>query len=149
MADQEKDDKHNRKSQKIDAAPMCSSPGFPMSKFFNNAHYSDIAIKFSDQQLFCHKVVVCEASDYFRTLCGHDAKLKEKHDRLIELRDDDPDAVPGLVNYLYTGSYSDDNHPRRLDWTYHNAVRVAANKYGIKTLETLALSALKERARGI
>ena len=65
--------------------------------------FSDVTIKFGDDEVKCHKIILCATSEYFRALCGPDCQFAEANQRVIELKDDpDPDVIRGLLQYMYT-----------------------------------------------
>lgn len=37
---------------------------------FDKPEYSDIIVSYSDRRTFCHKIILCTSSDYFKKLCG-------------------------------------------------------------------------------
>jgi hypothetical protein len=74
---------------------------------FNEDAFSDVTVRFSNREIKCHKVILCTASDYFKALCGPASKFSEKELTIIDLHDDDPDAIEAVLRYLYNFSYAD------------------------------------------
>ena len=37
---------------------------------YNQPEYSDVMVRFSDRTVYCHKLILCTNSDYFKKLCG-------------------------------------------------------------------------------
>ncbi|WPB00979.1 uncharacterized protein RHO25_005599 [Cercospora beticola] len=64
---------------------------------FKDKEYSDIMIKFLGREIPCHKVVICTQSEYFKKLCGKASSFVESKQKVIELKEDDPDAVEGII----------------------------------------------------
>lgn len=85
--------------------------------FHDSKHLSDITICFSGRKVRAHKVVLCLASDYFQmTFSGRfvvqpDIRTRLKHRLIrackesksneIELKEDDPDALAGMLRHIY------------------------------------------------
>lgn len=57
-----------------------------MTSAYNDNTYSDVTIKFSEREIHCHKLVLCQASDYFKALCSPDSKFVESGQGVIELQ---------------------------------------------------------------
>ena len=95
--------------------------------FYKDDEYSDITIKFSDREIPCHKIVICTQSEYFKKLCGKGSQFAESKQKVVELKDDDPDAVEAVIRQLYFGSYSTGSN-RTLDWRFHAEIAIAAKK---------------------
>ena len=121
------------------------------NEIFNHADYSDITIVLTDRVVKCHKLILCTNSDYFAKLCGVDAQFevsvgmqkisflvlnsgKERSKSEIELKEDDPDAMQTMLQYLYTGVYK---AQFGLDhgWRQHLAARTVAEKYLITAMK--------------
>ena len=43
---------------------------------FDKDAYSDVTVSFSGRQIKAHKVLLCQTSDYFKKLCGPDARFQ-------------------------------------------------------------------------
>ena len=112
------------------------APTLDLSRFYANKDYSDITVKFGERAVPCHKFILCERSEYFKTACGLDAKFKEGVNGVIELQDDDPDAVEAILRFIYTGGYRVAD--RWEDAVFHLNVSVAANKYFLDDLNITA-----------
>lgn len=70
---------------------------------------------------------------------------------MIELKDDDPDAVEVLLHWLYHGDYNSiiSGHlaNREPTWRFHLSIALAADKYLCPGLEKAAVFALSEHLR--
>ena len=77
----------------------------PENRAYNDKTFSDVSIHFSEREVYCHKLVLCQASDYFKALCGPDSKFAENVQGAIELCEDDPDAIEVMLQYLYNKPY--------------------------------------------
>jgi hypothetical protein len=53
-----------------------------------------------------HKKVLCGQSDFFEKAC--EGGFKEASSGVIDLTDDDPDAVKAMVQFCYTVNYAYD-----------------------------------------
>lgn len=71
------------------------------SKVFQK--YADFTIVCGKYIFQVHKAVVCSQSPYFEALCS--SEFKEAIERRVELKEDHPEAVRCLVEYLYKGRY--------------------------------------------
>ena len=66
---------------------------------------------------------------------------QENNSRVLEIREDNPDAMAALLLYLYTGSYHNDSASIESSenmWKYHFEVSRVANKYLVSKLEQRA-----------
>lgn len=102
---------------------------------YNEPEYSDVTIQFSGRTVHCHKLVLCTKSDYFKKLCGPGSHFAEGNTKVIELKEDDPDAVEYLLRYLYSGQSrtEQDNN-----WQLQLEVAKTAQKYLILDLAAIA-----------
>jgi hypothetical protein len=58
---------------KLDTAKMTT----PSSGWFNDADFSDLTLKLSDdREIKVHKLVICKQNEYFRKLCGPTSSFK-------------------------------------------------------------------------
>ncbi|KAF5006209.1 hypothetical protein FDECE_7368 [Fusarium decemcellulare] len=74
------------------------------NKALNSADaYSHLTIKCGDKQHRVHKALVCTRSPFFAKACS--GPFKESQTNVINLVDDDPEAVDAMISYLYYGSY--------------------------------------------
>ncbi|KAL1633424.1 hypothetical protein SLS58_011084 [Diplodia intermedia] len=64
-----------------------------------------MGVQHNGEELKVHKAVVCAQSRFFHTACKPESPFKEARTGLIELTEDDPVAVNGMVDYLYTRQY--------------------------------------------
>ncbi|SMR59308.1 unnamed protein product [Zymoseptoria tritici ST99CH_1A5] len=104
--------------------------------------YADVTIKCIDRDIKCHKIILSTNSEYFRKSLQFGLKLKvPENNNIIELTDDDPDAVETVLKYIYTCAY-DHDHPRKQDTSYHVGVIMVAGKYLLPTLQAEASIAL-------
>ncbi|EME84732.1 uncharacterized protein MYCFIDRAFT_41757 [Pseudocercospora fijiensis CIRAD86] len=67
--------------------------------FHDNKHLSDVTICFSGRKFRGHRIVLCLASDYFQMTFN--GRFLESKSNEIELKEDDPDAVAGVLRYIY------------------------------------------------
>ncbi|KAK4544582.1 hypothetical protein LTR36_004154 [Oleoguttula mirabilis] len=109
---------------------------------FNKDAFSDIKIKFGSRQFKAHKIVICRQSQYFNKLCGPDTQFAEGGQTVIELKEDDEDAVYAMLQWIYTFEYDTTwaAQPRFTPeaFEFHNNVHLVADKYQLPTLSTLA-----------
>ncbi|KAF2207737.1 hypothetical protein CERZMDRAFT_102004 [Cercospora zeae-maydis SCOH1-5] len=67
---------------------------------FKVEDYSDVTIKLSDREIPCHKAVICTQSEYFQKLCGKDSPFAKGNEKVVQLKEHDPDAVEAIIRYL-------------------------------------------------
>ncbi|KAK5174914.1 uncharacterized protein LTR77_000050 [Saxophila tyrrhenica] len=116
--------------------------GFDVKAIFDKPEFSDITIKFGAQEVKCHKVVLTQASDYFRTLLTN-RNFVESEQATIELQGDEPRAVMAMLRHIYGFPYDQDLAilpSEGID--FHHAVDTTANKYLLSKLEEKALNSL-------
>ncbi|GIZ36720.1 hypothetical protein CKM354_000018700 [Cercospora kikuchii] len=116
---------------------MADSAAF--QNFFKDKEYSDITIKFSGREIPCHKMIICTQSDYFKKLCGTGSRFAEKNQKVVELKEDDPDAVEAVLRYLYFGNYVSGSEKNLNDWKFHVEVTTAASKYLVPKVVPVAV----------
>ncbi|CAK1360790.1 unnamed protein product [Cercospora beticola] len=105
------------------------------SDLYDNPAYSDITISFSGRSVHCHKLILCTKSEYFRMLCGSESAFSESSRKVIELKEDDPDAVEHVLRYLYSGNHHTDQDS---NWKLQLQIANAAQKYLVTDLAKAA-----------
>ncbi|KAF7560163.1 hypothetical protein G7046_g4000 [Stylonectria norvegica] len=80
-----------------------------LSALFMNERFSDITIHCRGCEFKAHRAVVCTQSSFFDK--AFDGGFKEAISRVIELLEDDPYILQLLLEFLYTGSYTDGVNP--------------------------------------
>ncbi|KAF4461277.1 Speckle-type POZ [Fusarium albosuccineum] len=131
-----------------------------LNSLYSAGAYSDLTIKCGNKRHRVHKALVCTRSPFFAKACS--GPFKESQTNVIDLVDDDPEAVDAMIFYLYHGHYPkvDPDAPRPqayankgwcLDWfgedtiglqeqylPLHAKVYALAEKYQIPDLKKLA-----------
>ncbi|KAL9533272.1 hypothetical protein SMMN14_02215 [Sphaerulina musiva] len=102
---------------------------------YNEPEYSDVTIQFSGRTVHCHKLVLCTKSDYFKKLCGPGSHFAEGNTKVIELKEDNPDAVEYLLRYIYSGQSQTDEDD---NWQLQLEVAKTAQKYLLLDLAAIA-----------
>ncbi|KAK5707672.1 hypothetical protein LTR97_000210 [Elasticomyces elasticus] len=78
----------------------------------------------------------------------------EAKEKTVPLREDEPAVIDGMLRYLYTSDYSDTDHYSRgseereiSPIVYDVLIHIAADKYDIPALQSLAASKFNTRAQ--
>ncbi|KAK5170355.1 uncharacterized protein LTR77_004942 [Saxophila tyrrhenica] len=87
-----------------DEADLRGPPWRIPSQYFNSSTFSDVTLKFSGQELLAHKVILACASPYFKR-AFEQTGFKEARSNELVLIGDNPDAVRGLVAWIYGMHY--------------------------------------------
>ena len=112
------------------------------AQFYQNDEYSDITLSYSGNHFPGHRIILCTQSDVFKAMFGSGAKMKEKNQAIVELHDDDPEALEAVLRWLYTETYQEGLEKTR-DWQFHLSVAETADKYLCNALEALASGNLR------
>ena len=103
----------------------------------------DITTKFSNCEVKRHRILLAAASGYFYALCNLKGGFKEGDRQIIELKEDDPDALYTVLRYVYGFDYEQEYAKDEQDVEFHLKVCIAARKYLLPELETQAFKALR------
>ncbi|GIZ36648.1 hypothetical protein CKM354_000011700 [Cercospora kikuchii] len=113
------------------------------SDLFNQPTFSDVIISFSGRRIYCHKLILCSKSEYFKKLCDPDSGFSESTQKVIQLRDDDPDAVEHVLRYIYTAEHKSDQDE---NWKLQLQITNSAHKYLLHDLANAAMKKFKRVA---
>lgn len=103
-----------------------------------------MTIKADVLEVKCHKIVLCQHSEYFKALCGPDSKFKEQQDPIIELHGDSKDALTAVLCHLYNFTYAEITEKAGgSDILLHMDVIEASQKYLLPDLEKQAFEGLE------
>ena len=80
-------------------------------RFFLSTELSDVTIQYEHGLLPVHKIILAQASEYFKTLFT--GSFAETGQRIVELKDDPPLALQGMIAWIYGMQYSPQHR-------YHN-----------------------------
>jgi hypothetical protein len=110
------------------------------SNSFDREAFSDLTIKCGDREFKTHKVYLYRASPYFQKLLDPNSAFREANQSVIELKEDEPDAVRAMLDHVndlpYDGSFSLNDLPTSV--RFHLKVFVTAKKYLLPQLQTQA-----------
>ncbi|KAL8367056.1 hypothetical protein RB599_010967 [Gaeumannomyces hyphopodioides] len=70
----------------------------------DSGKYSDLVVTCKSQTFNAHRVVLCSQSEFFDKACG--GPFIEASSGKIDLPDDDPALVQKLMDFFYTGDYT-------------------------------------------
>ena len=101
-----------------------------ISAAFNNEFLSDITLKFGKKSFFCHKIILAQASEYFKLLFS--SKMKESKEKEIFLNEiQDSDAMEDFLYYCY-------NYNIEIQKKNAIPLQMLAHQFQVEKLEILA-----------
>ncbi|KAM0712234.1 hypothetical protein Q7P37_011328 [Cladosporium fusiforme] len=117
------------------------------ASLYNQERFSDLTLKLSNGvAIKVHKVILCSKSEYFNMLCGPESRFAERNQAIIELKEDDPEALEALIRHLYSTHKAADPLQaikRNRSWRFWLTVRTTADKYLEPSLNDLASQAFR------
>ncbi|KAF1345124.1 hypothetical protein BDV97DRAFT_372359 [Delphinella strobiligena] len=134
-------------------------PKADIHSFFNNATFSDMKIKFSDQEILAHKSTLSSKSEYFFKAFSGQFPVATSGE--IDLGDDDdPEAVRAMIRHIYDLPYDqiaddavpesaypihidDENKTCSNNLMFHIGVFTVADKYDVPSLRALVVKVVK------
>ncbi|KAI0859964.1 BTB/POZ protein [Xylaria cubensis] len=106
-----------------------------LKEVYSDGKYSDLTISCGGKEHQVHKALVCTRSDFFAAACRD---FTEGHKQVVNLPDDDPNAVEIMVYYLYHGDYHAPQHTTSRDQiTQDNTSTPLSPKPVVNTTEQL------------
>ncbi|TID23354.1 hypothetical protein E2P81_ATG02927 [Venturia nashicola] len=72
---------------------------------FESGKYSDLTVQSGACEFKVHKVVVCEQSEWFTKATKNNTFL-ESQTGIVNMNEDEPDAVAAMLEYLYKDDYT-------------------------------------------
>ncbi|KAK3057142.1 hypothetical protein LTR09_002181 [Extremus antarcticus] len=120
------------------------APTIDAQDCFNQAKHSDITIKSGTRKFKCHKIILAKASEYFAKLIDPDSGWIEQRQSVIELKEDDTEAVEAMLRYIYSFEYEAivSGEKARATPQFHLNVYTTAHKYRLSTLMNKATASL-------
>lgn len=134
----------------------------------------DITISGSDRTWKVHSVIVAPRCEFLKNACEGPFKVRrvdlwgysscpnnrqESQTRTVQMLYDDSVALDSLLEFLYTGSYTEMNNTARgtnrtdIEWNeilkMHAEVFTLADKYGVVTLKELAKEGITVAFKGL
>ncbi|KAJ4393239.1 BTB/POZ domain-containing protein 19 [Gnomoniopsis smithogilvyi] len=76
-----------------------------LAKLLSSGQFSDYTIKCGDKELHVHRNIISGQSRFFAAACKN--RWMEGRSQILELPDDDPEAVEAMVQFMYHGVYND------------------------------------------
>ncbi|KAK4955718.1 hypothetical protein LTR10_006657 [Elasticomyces elasticus] len=101
-------------------------------QLYRNPLWSDLTIKYGNESIPGHKIVLGQRSNETKTI-----KFDDDADSF--------DALDAMILYMYTFQYTTHNRPRRNDWRFYLELADVANKYGLSELKRNAILELGDR----
>ena len=87
---------------------------------------ADVTIKIQDEQIQVHSLILASGSPVMAAMFQNN--FKESRDKVIEIRDVEPDVMQHLLRYIYTGSIN-------LEDVDVDSLLIAADKYAVDPLK--------------
>ncbi|KAK4544581.1 hypothetical protein LTR36_004153 [Oleoguttula mirabilis] len=118
---------------------------FDVTGFFDQEAFSDVTVKFGTRERKCHKMILCSTSQYFNDLCGPGKSFAESSQLVVELKDDDEEAVEAMLRWLYTFDYEKRAGVEKQGPTlnFHLNVYVVSDKYLLAALQEESINPLQ------
>ncbi|KEQ59185.1 uncharacterized protein M437DRAFT_78327 [Aureobasidium melanogenum CBS 110374] len=116
--------------------------------FFNDEQFPDVIVKFGNQQIFAHKVMLASGSVWFeKALCG---SFSVSFATIHEISNASPNAIMAMLKHLYGTTYKKQEIQIN-DWSYpefHLTVFMLGDKYDIRSLRKEAAEQFNEFLAG-
>ena len=77
-----------------------------MEYYYEKKQLCDVVLVVGRRRIHAHRMVLSAASDYFAAMFTSD--VREANESEVTLKQIDPDALAGLVDYAYTGEWLGD-----------------------------------------
>ncbi|KAM3417136.1 hypothetical protein BST61_g8711 [Cercospora zeina] len=114
---------------------------------WDSSIYSDFKITCNGLEWEVHRVIVCQASQFFASCCKN---FKEASTGAVDLPDDNKSAVDAMLTYMYTADYSDKGKFFSVSFfepiLFNVHVHTIGDKYGMPDLCKLAEAKFAELA---
>ncbi|KAB5531395.1 hypothetical protein GE09DRAFT_1146941 [Coniochaeta sp. 2T2.1] len=127
-----------------------------LGSLFIEGKYSDLTVACGPSSYRTHKAVLCTQSPFFAKAC--DGSFKEASTGIIELTEDDPEAVRMMMHYFYHHDYphvtlhqadeagKKDPKPNS-NLVIHSRVYALGEKYAVEGLMAVALAKFVSEAK--
>ncbi|RSL45495.1 hypothetical protein CEP53_010764 [Fusarium sp. AF-6] len=87
---------------------LCATSSYvSLQSLFGSEDFSDMTIRCRGREFKTHRAIVCSQSSFFKKALS--SNFKEGVSGTIDLPDDDPKIVKLFLEFLYTGTYSDED----------------------------------------
>ncbi|KAH9207826.1 hypothetical protein DL95DRAFT_468345 [Leptodontidium sp. 2 PMI_412] len=115
-------------------------------RFFDSPTFSDLSIRFSGREIRAHKIILCSQARWFTVAC--EGGFLEASMLTIVLEDDNPNAIDGMLRYLYGFDPMESCGSSLPAVTLKHVVYLyaTADKYDVPHLRGEMLSSFKDRA---
>ncbi|KAI5867909.1 hypothetical protein GGS23DRAFT_1228 [Durotheca rogersii] len=83
-----------------------------LAPLLQTGRYSDFSIQCGGRQFNVHRAIVCTQSPFFDVACSRG--LDGINDGVVHLPGEDPAILEKVLQFLYSGYYSDDKYPENI-----------------------------------
>ncbi|KAL2002768.1 hypothetical protein VTN02DRAFT_5986 [Thermoascus thermophilus] len=126
---------------------MSDKDNFKWAEFLYTGMYSNFTIVCGGSEWKVHRVILCAQSPYFQKICKE--CYQEGENRRLELKEEDPDVIQAVLDFLYTGDYETDEIDYSQDVNAlinrHVQVYACADKFCISDLKDVAAKKFDEQ----
>ncbi|KAF2139171.1 uncharacterized protein K452DRAFT_300717 [Aplosporella prunicola CBS 121167] len=90
----------------VNDSPSTKGLTTSLTKYLQPGKFSDLKVRCSDDIMYdVHKAIVCSQSRFFEQACNPAHTFKENATGVIELKNEDADAVRALLQFMYYCGY--------------------------------------------
>lgn len=102
---------------------------------FSHKEFTEVQIQCGYKVFDCHQFMLSARSPVFRAM--FQAEMKEKRNKMVNVKDVDPDVFSEMLTFIYTGKYPNPDNLAR-------SLLASADKYQMELLKTICVEKLCE-----
>ncbi|EGE02089.1 hypothetical protein TEQG_01129 [Trichophyton equinum CBS 127.97] len=101
---------------------------------FDSSRFADITIRTADDEYKVHKLILCNHSPFFSRMLEHG--WKESLEGVVELKDDDPQAIKAMLSFMYKFDYTNPADGCAASFIFDAQLFAVAEKYIMEGLKS-------------